>query len=190
MSVSTTSVRVIFYMGKMEFNQNNSALLQTVYPELKRLASIYMARERPGHTLCPTALVNEAYLKLCSNADIESVDRKHFLAICGRCIRQVLVEHSRVKNALKRGGDRTFLTLHEDACGDGKGTDLDIDIIALEEALQRLEQLDDIQVRIVELRFFSGMTIEEIAKVLGVSDSTIKRKWNMAKAWLYKEIKQ
>lgn len=174
----------------MEFNQNNSVLLQSVYPELKRLASIYMSRERPGHTLCPTALVNEAYLKLCSNQDIESVDRQHFLAICGRCIRQVLVEHSRVKNALKRGGDKTFMTLHEDACGDDRETALDIDIVALEESLKRLEVLDPVQVRIVELRFFSGMTIEEIANVVGLSESTIKRKWIMAKAWLYKEIKQ
>ena len=172
----------------MEFNQNNSELLQTVYPELKRLASIYMSRERAGHTLCPTALVNEAYLKLCSNQDIESVDRQHFLAICGRCIRQVLVEHSRFKNALKRGGDRTFMTLYEDSCGEEESND--VDMVALEEALLRLENLDEVQVRIVELRFFSGMTIEEIANVLGLSESTIKRKWIMAKAWLYKEIKQ
>ncbi|HIO93228.1 MAG TPA: sigma-70 family RNA polymerase sigma factor [Leucothrix mucor] len=174
----------------MEFSKNNSALLQSVYPELKRLASIYMSRERAGHTLCPTALVNEAYLKLCSSQDIESKDKQHFLAICGRCLRQVLVEHSRVKNALKRGGDRTFMTLHEDACGDNKSSDLDIDIIALEESLKQLERLDAVQVRVVELRFFSGMTIEEIANVLDLSESTIKRKWTMAKAWLYKEIKK
>ena len=174
----------------MEFNQNNSILLQSVYPDLKRLASIYMSRERVGHTLCPTALVNEAYLKLCSGQTIESKDKQHFLAICGRCIRQVLVEHSRVKNALKRGGDRTFMTLHEDACCDRNSASLDVDIIALEESLKRLEQLDKIQVRIVELRFYSGMTIEEIAKILDLSESTIKRKWMMAKAWLYKEIQQ
>ena len=165
-------------------------LLQSVYPELKRLASIYMSRERAGHTLCPTALVNEAYLKMCSNQDIKSEDKQHFLAICGRCIRQVLVEHSRVKNALKRGGDRTFMTLNEEVCGNQRETARDIDIIALEEGLKRLECLDAVQVRIVELRFFSGMTIEEIAKLLALSESTIKRKWTMARAWLYKEIRQ
>jgi RNA polymerase sigma factor (TIGR02999 family) len=172
----------------MEFNQNNSILFQSVYPELKRLASIYMSRERIGHTLCPTALVNEAYLKLCSNQTIESEDKQHLLAICGRCIRQVLIEHSRRKNALKRGGDRTFMTLHEELCGND--TRRDTDFAALDESLKRLEGLDTVQVRVVELRFYSGMTIEEIALLLGLSESTIKRKWTMAKAWLYKEIKQ
>jgi RNA polymerase sigma factor (TIGR02999 family) len=172
----------------MEFNQNNSMLLQSVYPDLKRLASMYMSRERIGHTLCPTALVNEAYLKLCSNQTIKSEDRHHFLAICGRCIRQVLVEHSRKKNALKRGGDRTFMTLHEEACGND--TSKETDFAALDESLKRLEKLDKVQVRVVELRFYSGRTMEEIANIMGLSESTIKRKWMMAKAWLYKEIKQ
>jgi RNA polymerase sigma factor (TIGR02999 family) len=170
----------------MEFNQNNSILLQSVYPDLKRLASIYMSRERSGHTLCPTALVNEAYLKLCSNQTIESEDRQHLLAICGRCIRQVLVEHSRRKNALKRGGDKKFMTLHEEACGND--TSKETDYAALDESLKRLETLDKTQARVVELRFYAGRTIEEIAKIMNLSESTIKRKWMMAKAWLYKEI--
>ncbi len=172
----------------MEFNQNNSILIQSVYPDLKRLASIYMSKERAGHTLSPTALVNEAYLKLCSNKNIESEDKQHFLAICGRCIRQVLVEHSRKKNALKRGGDLIFSTLYEESCGNDVSKETDY--IALDESLRRLEKLDEIQVRVVELRFYSGRTIEEIAKLLDLSESTIKRKWMMAKAWLYKEINQ
>jgi RNA polymerase sigma factor (TIGR02999 family) len=172
----------------MDFNHNNSIQLQSIYPDLKRLASIYMSRERAGHTLCPTALVNEAYLKLCSNQTIKSEDRQHFLAICGRSIRQVLVEHSRRKNALKRGGDRTFMTLHEEACGNDVSKEADY--AALDEALKRLEALDKVQVRVVELRFYSGRTTEEIATIMGLSESTIKRKWTMAKAWLYKEMKQ
>ncbi|MCK5895296.1 MAG: sigma-70 family RNA polymerase sigma factor [Cocleimonas sp.] len=170
----------------MEFNQNNSILIQSVYPDLKRLASVYMSRERSGHTLCPTALVNEAYLKICSNQTIESEDRQHLLAICGRCIRQVLVEHSRKKNALKRGGDRAFMTLHEEVCGND--TSRDTDYAALNESLKKLEKLDKTQVTVVELRFYSGRTIEEIANIMNLSESTIKRKWMMAKAWLYKEI--
>jgi RNA polymerase sigma factor (TIGR02999 family) len=123
---------------------------------------------------------------LCSNQTIESEDRQHLLAICGRCIRQVLVEHSRRKNALKRGGDKKFMTLHEEACGND--TSKETDYAALDESLKRLETLDKTQARVVELRFYAGRTIEEIAKIMNLSESTIKRKWMMAKAWLYKEI--
>jgi RNA polymerase sigma factor (TIGR02999 family) len=163
-------------------------LTPTIYPELKRLAAHYMFKERSGHTITPTVLVNETYLKLVQGKRLNAVDKHHFLAISSRCMRQILVDYARERNAQKRGGSERLLTLNEElAEADQKKT---IDIIQLDNALEKLEQRDPVQVQIVELRFFSGMTNNEIAKLLGVSIATIKRKWTMARTWLYREMSQ
>jgi len=173
-------------MDLLTQSEHHSKLLEVLYPEIKRLAAIQMSRERSNHTLCPTALVNEAYLKMSSEASMEFNDKQHFLAVCGNCVRQILVSHARAKNAAKRGGGQTMLTLIEGV--DDFQADADMDVLQLDELLIQLEQLDPVQVKVVELRFFSGMSNEEIANVLDISSSTVKRKWTLAKAWLYKEM--
>lgn len=161
-------------------------LTPTIYPELKRLASYHMFKERSGHTITPTVLVNEAYIKLVKGNRLKAVDRHHFLAISSRCMRQILVDYSRERNAQKRGGSERVLTLNEELAESDQQKS--IDVIQLDNALKKLEERDLVQVQIVELRFFSGMTNKEIADLLGISVATIKRKWAMAKAWLYREM--
>jgi RNA polymerase sigma factor (TIGR02999 family) len=156
-----------------------------VYNELRRLAAAYMRRERPGQTLQATALVHEAYLRLAAAGDVRWVDEKHFVAIAARSMRQILVERARARGARKRwaGLDRVTLAdslaaaVHEDAM-----------LPALDEALGRLESIDAEQVRIVELRYFAGLTIEEAAEALGMSPATLKRRWALARAWLFREL--
>jgi len=167
-------------------SEHHSKLLETLYPEIKRLAAIQMSRERSNHTLCPTALVNEAYLKMSSEESMVFNDKQHFLAVCGNCVRQILVSHARTKNAAKRGGGQVPVTLIEGV--DDFQAETDMDVLLLDELLTRLQTLDEVQVKVVELRFFSGMSNEEISDVLEISLSTVKRKWTMAKAWLYKEM--
>lgn len=164
----------------------STELTPTIYPELKRIASRHMYKERQGHTITPTVLVNEAYIKLLNGNHLKVADRQHFLAISSRCMRQILVDYSRERNAQKRGGSDTPMTLNEALVDSGERET--IDIMQLDEALLKLEQRDPTQVRIVELRFFSGMTNDEIASILGISKATIKRKWVVAKAWLYREM--
>lgn len=155
-----------------------------VYNELRRLAAAYMRRERPGQTLQPTALVHEAYLRL-AGAGTPWTDQKHFIGIAARSMRQILVERARARGAQKRwaGMDRVSLTeslvasVHEDAM-----------LPALDEALIRLEALDPEQARIVELRYFVGLGIEETADALGISPATLKRRWALARAWLFREL--
>ena len=161
-------------------------LTPTIYPELKRLAAYHMVKERNGHTITPTVLVNEAYLKLVKGKRLKAADRHHFLAISSRCMRQILVDYSRERNAQKRGGSERVLTLNEELAESDQQKA--IDVIQLDNALKKLEERDPVQVQIVELRFFSGMTNKEIADLLGISVATIKRKWAMSKAWLYREM--
>jgi len=154
------------------------------YGELRRLAGQCMRRERPGHTLQPTALVNEAFLKLVANTRADWRDRVQFYAVAARLMRRILVDYARKRRAGKRHGGRQvtfedYLVLREDRIEDVMGVD---------EALERLEALDPRQGRIVELRFFSGMTEEEIAEVLHISIPTVKREWSSAKAWLHREL--
>jgi RNA polymerase sigma factor (TIGR02999 family) len=168
-------------------NENKQLeLTPTIYPELKRLAARYMMKERTGHTITPTVLVNETYLKLLKGKHLNVVDRQHFLAVSSRCMRQILVDYSRERNAQKRGGSERLLTLNEELVESDQQKN--IDVIQLDTALTKLEQRDAVQVKIVELRFFSGMTNTEVAEVLGISVATIKRKWSLAKAWLYLEM--
>ncbi len=155
-----------------------------VYYELRRLAAALMRRERPGGTLQPTALVHEAYLRL-AGAGSPWTDRKHFLAIAARSMRQILVERARARGAQKRWAALDRVSLRESlAAAPGQEALLP----ALDEALTRLEQIDPEQARIIELRYFVGLSIEETAEVLGLSPATLKRRWALARAWLFREL--
>jgi RNA polymerase sigma factor (TIGR02999 family) len=160
-------------------------LLPVVYQELRRLAAGYIRREKPGQTLQPTALVHEAYLRLMKDRPGRWQNRAHFCAIAAHSMRQILIERARARGAAKRGGARHRITLDE---GLAAGGDRSIDLLALDEALQRLAQLDAEQARLVELRFFGGLTVEETADAMGISPATVKRHWTVAKAWLTREL--
>jgi RNA polymerase sigma factor (TIGR02999 family) len=161
-----------------------SEVAPAVYRELRRLAAAYMRRERPGQSLQATALVHEAYLRL-AGAGTPWTDRQHFLGIAARSMRQILVERARARGAQKRWGGMNRVTLtdtiaaasHEDAL-----------LPALDEALARLEAIDAEQAKIVELRYFAGLSIEETAAALDLSPATVKRRWTMARAWLFREL--
>lgn len=160
-------------------------LLPVVYQELRRVAAGYLRRERPGQTLQATALVHEAYLRLLREQHVSWQNRAHFCAIAANSMRQILVERARARNAAKRGGALHRITL-EDALAPAETTGIDVE--ALDQALERLAALDADQARLVELRYFGGLTIEETAEVTGVSPATVKRSWTVAKAWLKKEL--
>jgi RNA polymerase sigma factor (TIGR02999 family) len=160
-------------------------LMPVVFGELHRLAEIYLHRERPGHTLQPTALVNEAYLRLIDQRQVEWQSRAHFFGIAAQMMRRILVDHARAHQAGKRGGGLYRVTLDSSFDVEERR---DVDLIALDEALEALAELDPRQSRIVELRFFVGLTIEETAEVIGVAPITVRREWNHAKAWLYRQM--
>jgi len=161
-------------------------LLPFVYDELHRQAARYLRRERSDHTLQTTALINEAYLKLIDQREVNWESRTHFFAIAANLMRRILIDHAKTKHRAKRGGDRLQITLDEAAliAADKKS----IDLIALDEALNRLAAKDKQQARIVELRYFSGLGLEEAADVLKISRTTAARDWAMAKAWLHREL--
>jgi RNA polymerase sigma factor (TIGR02999 family) len=159
-------------------------LMEAVYGELRRLARAYLRRERRVHTLPPTALVHEAYLKLVDQDRVRWRNRAHFFAIAAQQMRRILVDQARAHRAAKRGGGATIpLTGIEIAC-----TQPEIDVLELETALEKLAGLDPRQSRLVELRFFGGLTVEETATVLRVAPVTVKRDWALARAWLYREL--
>lgn len=160
-------------------------LLPLVYDELRRLAQSNLARQLPGHTLQATALVHEAYLKLVGRTDIAWESRAHFFAVAAKAMRQILSNHAREKRAEKRGGEQLRVTLHE-ALTPAASTDWDL--FELHDALEQLTRLDPLQSQLVELRFFAGMTVEEIAHVMNTSPATIKREWRAARAWLNAEL--
>ncbi|MEK7725490.1 MAG: sigma-70 family RNA polymerase sigma factor [Acidobacteriota bacterium] len=161
-------------------------LLPFVYEELHRQARRYLRREQENHTLQPTALINEAYLKLIEQKGVRFESRTHFFAIAANLMRQILVDHARTKHRLKRGGVNSDLPLEEAllVTADEKN----IDLIALDEALNRLGKMDVQQARIVELKYFADLTLQETADVLDISTATVKRDWQTAKAWLYREM--
>ena len=160
-------------------------LLPMIYDELHALAQAQLRQERPGHTLQATALVNEAYLKLIELKHIRWEGRAHFFGAAARIIRRILVDHARGKDRLKRGGDRKRIPLDASAIHD---TGQSVDLIALHEALEKLEALDARQSKIVELRFFGGLSMKEVADVLGVSLRTVEGDWTMARAWLMEQL--
>lgn len=158
-------------------------LIAAVYSELHRLATRALRRERPGHTLQPTALVNEAFLKLAAQKGIEWQNRAHFSGVAARLMREILVDYARKRGAAKRGG--LHVTLDDSLQISANRLD---EVVACDEVLRRLEELDPRQGRIVELRFFAGLSVEEIAEVLRISTPTVKREWASAKAWLHREL--
>ena len=162
-------------------------LMPLIQEELRRLAHHYMSRERPGHTLQTTALVNEAYLRLVNRKDVHWQNRTHFFAIAATLMRSILVDHARSHAYAKRGGGAHKTELDEAMVVSKERA---AEVVALDDALKQLENLDLKQSRIVELRFFGGLTIEETAEVLHLSPATIKREWSTAKAWLYHELAQ
>lgn len=160
-------------------------IMPAVYDELRRVARIYLARERPGQTLQATALVNEAYLRLAREEGRPWRNRAHFCAIVATTMRRILVERARARSAAKRGASPVRVSLAEGAAATPEAS---FDIVALDMALERLGAADPHLARLVELRFFGGLTIEEAAAALGVSPATVKRDWLMAKAWLRREL--
>lgn len=161
-------------------------LMPLVYDELRRIAARYVSRERPGQTLQATALVNEAFVRLAAERPRDFQNRTHFLAIAALSMRQILVQRARARAAAKRGGAPQRVTL--DDASAGVSAPESIDVLALDEALTRLAALDPEQARIVELRYFGGLTIEETAEVEGISPATVKRQWAMARAWLKRAL--
>ena len=160
-------------------------LMPIVYDELRRQAARYLRREQAGHTLQTTALIHEAYVRLVDQHNVQWQNRAHFFGIAAQMMRRILVDHARTKKRAKRGGSDIKVSL-ADATIPVKERDLDV--VALDEALNRLAGIDEQQSRVVELRFFSGLTVEETAEVMGISAATVKRDWSMAKAWLHREL--
>ncbi len=160
-------------------------ILPAVYRELRQLAAAYLQAERKGHTLQPTALAHEAYLRLAGGTAPAWKGRAHFLGIAARVMREILVDHARRRKALKRGGGRALTVMSESL---RLADDRPVAFDDLDRALQDLAKLSGRQARVVELRFFGGLTVEETAEVLGVSPVTVKRDWALARAWLYREL--
>jgi RNA polymerase sigma factor (TIGR02999 family) len=160
-------------------------LMPLVYQELHRLAHQYMSRERPGHTLQTSALVNEAFLRLADQRDVQWQNRAHFIGIAGQMMRRILVDYARNRGYAKRGGSALQVSLDEELI---VSEERSAEVVALDDALQSLARLDERKSRLVELRFFGGLSIEETAEVLGVSPGTVMRDWTLAKAWLRREM--
>ncbi len=161
------------------------SLIPLVYAELRHIAQHYLRNERPGHTLQSTALVHEAYVRLIRQDLPQWQNRAHFFAVAGQLMRQILVDHARAYRADKRGGGVCTLALDE---AEEDAQQVDVDIVALDDALKTLSAMDPQQGKVVELKFFGGLSIEDTAEVLGVSSSTVKRDWITARAWLHREL--
>ncbi len=161
-------------------------MLPLVYAELRRLAGAYLRRERPGQTLQATALVHEAYVRLMREHHVSWENRAHFCAIAANSMRQILVERARARRTAKRGGGAQRVSLADAMIGAAAGAGVEVE--ALHEALERLAAVDPDRARLVELRYFGGLTIEEAAEVLGQSPATVKRRWTLARAWLAREL--
>ena len=157
-------------------------LIPLVQPELQRLARHYMSRERPGHTLQTTALLDDAYLQLADKNNVQWQNRAHFLAVAAQLMRRIMVDHARQKHALKRGGDAIKVTLYE--CAAVTQTRA-AELLALDEALEKLAGFDQRKAKVVEMRYFGGLTMEEIADVLKIHVNTVMRDWTAARAWLF-----
>ena len=160
------------------------ALTPLVYAELRRLAAGYLRREAPGHTLQPTALVHEAFLRLVGNAP-DCQNRSHFYGVAAHLMRQILVDHARTRQAVKRGGHFVHVSLEDNLV---ISQDQEPSLVALDEALARLAAVDPRKARVVELRFFGGLSVEESAEALNVSEVTVRRDWQFAKTWLLREL--
>jgi RNA polymerase sigma factor (TIGR02999 family) len=160
-------------------------LIPAVYQELRRMADHYLRGENAGHSLQPTALVHEAYLRLIDQTKVEWHNRAHFFGVAAQMMRRILIDHAKAKYRVKRGGAAVKVALDENANFTHERAS---ELLALDDALQALAALDQRKSQIVELRYFGGLTIEETAQVLGISDKTVMRDWSLAKAWLYREL--
>ncbi|HUE89125.1 MAG TPA: sigma-70 family RNA polymerase sigma factor [Vicinamibacterales bacterium] len=165
-----------------------SQLMPLVYDELRRLAASYLRRERPGHTLQATALVHEAYMRLINEKSHNWQNRTHFLAIAALSMRQILVQRARARHAAKRGGDPVRIALDDNLLPVASADQDTIDLVALDAALDKLARLDERRARVVELRYFGGLSVEEVAAALDISAATVKRDWTLARAWLKREL--
>ena len=161
-------------------------LLPLVYDEFRALARHYLNQERPNHTLQPTALVNEAYMKLVDQTRVDWQGRSHFFAVAAQAMRRILVDHARSRQRDKRGGGRARVALDEAVA---LAPEKDEDVLALDEALEKLAKLDERQAKVVELRFFGGLSVDEVAEALGVSKRTVEGDWTFARAWLSRELR-
>lgn len=161
-------------------------LLPLIYSELHRRAAIYLRNERQNHTLQPTALVHEAYIKLVDQSNVHWENRMHFFAVAARAMREILIDHAKTRKRAKRGGGAEHLPLEDALLAAAEVND--VDLIELDEALTRLGQVDSLQVQIVELRYFCGLSLDETAETLGISRATVARDWLIAKAWLHREM--
>ncbi len=182
-----SSTQVTQLLGRWRSGDREAldALVPLVYDELKRIAQRYLRNERHGHTLQSTALVHEAYVRLTNQQLPQWQNRAHFFAVAAQLMRQILVDHARAHRADKRGGGACKLTMEE---AEQSPLKVDVDVIALDDALKTLSELDSQQGKVVDLKFFGGLSIEETAEVLGVSPSTVKRDWITARAWLHREL--
>ena len=187
MTASPSAVATMVDNARQGDEQALAALLPLVYDELRRLAARYMRRERPGQTLQATALVHDAYLRLLRDSHLSWQNRAHFFGIAARSMRQILIERARTRGAAKRGGSRIRVTFEPGLIAAAQAPELDLE--ALDEALTRLAALDAELARVVEVRFFGGLSIEETAEALNVSPATVKRRWTLAKAWLARELR-
>ena len=160
-------------------------LTPLVYKELRRLAGSYMRSESPGHTLQPTALVHEAFLRMVARDVPDCQSRAHFYGVASHLMRQILIDHARTRNAEKRGGGKAPISLEENLI---VSREREADLVALDDAMHRLSALDPRKTQVVELRFFGGLSVEESAEVLKVSEVTVRRDWQFAKAWLLREM--
>ena len=161
------------------------SLVPLVYDELRRLARYYLASQRSDHTLQSTAIVHEAYLRLAGHDNVHWENRSHFFAVAAQLMRRILVDHARKRNAAKRGGSNLTLLVDEAV---EPSSQRELDLVALDDALKALATLDERQSRIIELRFFGGLSIEDTSRLLEISPATVKREWSTARAWLYEEI--
>lgn len=179
--------RILAGLGKDDDEQALARLLPLVYGELRALADLQLRSERPDHTLQPTALVHEAYLRLLKDQRPSWADRGRFFRAAAQAMRRILIEHARKRGRIKRGGSRARLPA---SVLDFVAAEDPADFLALEEAVRRLEQQDPRMGRVVDLRFFAGLSVEETARALGVSQRTVKREWTVARAWLYRALKE
>lgn len=186
MEPSSTEVTELLQLWSDGRRDALDRLLPLVHRELRRLAASYLRRERPDHTLQPTALVNEAFLKLVDQRAVRWQSRAHFFGIAAQAMRRILVDWARARSSAKRGAGEVVLPLDEALAGTEMRS---VDLLALDEALTRLAALDSQQSRVVELRFFGGLTLDETAEALRISPATVSREWTVAKAWLYAELR-
>jgi RNA polymerase sigma factor (TIGR02999 family) len=182
---SSHRITLLLHEWALGDRQALDELTPLVYEELRNQAARYLRRERPDHTLQTTALIHEAYLRLVDARDVQWEDRAHFFAIAATMMRRILVDHARRRGSEKRGGSYIRMPLDEALSA---ADETDVDLLAVDEALERLAAFDPQQARVVELRFFSGLTVNETAAVLGISAKTVNRDWAVARAWLSREM--